>query len=386
MDRLIPALQALFADYQADDTALFDGLCRSLQGLGVPLWRGVMQFPILHPLHLGHSLYWWRDEGVTLLPRPHGFEESAEFLESPYKASLKRDAPLRVRLMDLGDPGFSLLRDLKAKGGTDFINAIIPAHGAITPGVSWATDAPGGFSDADIAFLTALTPFLGPPFALRAERRTVGIMLETYLGAGPGAEVLAGAVQHGDIREIEAVILQTDLRGFTAKSFAWKPPALLKALDAYFEAVVDAVQDHEGDVLKFVGDGVLAVFPIRSERPAAMAAGHAMDAARRAFKRLGEHNRGSASSWGGEPLAMAASIDIGPVIHGNIGGRSRLDFTVIGQAVNRGSRVLDLAKRLGRELVVTAKIDELLEHDLEPLGNHELDGIERPVELFAERR
>ncbi len=246
MERLIPVLNALFNDHRADDSALFEGLCKSLVDLRLPLWRGVMQFPMLHPLYLGHSLYWWRDEGVSMMARPHGFEQSAEFLESPYKASLDQGAPLRVRLMDAHDPGFPLLRDLKAKGGTDFINALIPAHGMITPCVSWTSDAADGFPEEDIALLKALTPFLGPPFSLRAERRTVKIMLETYLGAGPGEEVMAGAVQHGDTREIEAVILQTDLRGFTAKSLAWPPSALLAALDAYFEAVVDAVHAQGG--------------------------------------------------------------------------------------------------------------------------------------------
>jgi len=385
MDRLLPALKALFADHRMDDGALFDGLCRSLVDLGVPLWRGVMQFPMLHPLYLGHSLYWWRDDGVTMVPRPHGFEQSAEFLESPYKASLESDGPLRIRLMDLDDPGFPLLRELKAKGGTDFINAIIPAHGAITPGVSWATDAPDGFSEADIAFLTALTPYLGPPFALRAERRTTGIMLETYLGAGPGAEVMAGAVQHGDSQEIDAVILQTDLRGFTVRSFASPPSALLAALDAYFEAVVDAVQGEGGDVLKFIGDGVLAVFPVDETRPATTAASHALEAARTAFDGLERQNHEHAAKWGGEALAMAAAIDIGPVVYGNIGGRSRLDFTVIGQAVNRSSRVLDQAKRIDRPLLVTDTVADLLFEQFEPLGQHRLEGIDQETFLFATR-
>ncbi|MEM8951690.1 MAG: adenylate/guanylate cyclase domain-containing protein [Pseudomonadota bacterium] len=383
MERLIPALEALFNDHRADDGALFDGLCQSLIGLGLPLWRDVMQFPMLHPLYLGHTLYWWRDQGVSIMPRPHGFEESAEFLESPYKASLDRDGPLRVHLMDLDDPGLPLLRELKAKGGTDFINALIPAHGMITPGVSWTSDAPGGFTENDIALLTSLTSFLGPPFALRAERRTVRIMLETYLGAGPGKEVLGGAVQHGDTRKIEAVILQTDLRGFNAKSLAWPPSDLLAELDAYFEAVVDAVHYRGGDVLKFIGDGVLAVFPVDVEVTAPTAARNAMVAIQRAFADLDESNRKLRARWGGEPLTMAASLDIGSVVYGNIGGRSCLDFTVIGPAVNRGSRILDHAKNVGRPVVVSAAINDLLGDGLQPLGTHQLDGLNEATALFA---
>ncbi len=382
MERLIPALNVLFNDHRADDSALFDGLCRSLVGLGLSIWRGVMQFPMLHPLYLGHSLYWWRGEGVSMMPRPHGFEHSTEFLESPYKASLDRGGPLRVRLKDVGDPGFPLLRDLKARGGTDFINALIPAHGMMTPGVSWTSDAPDGFSKKDIALLTALTSFLGPPFALRAERRTVRIMLETYLGAGPGDEVMAGAVQHGDTREIEAVILQTDLRGFTAKSLAWPPSALLVALDAYFEAVVDAVHDQGGDVLKFIGDGVLAVFPVNRDHTASEAARRAMQAARNALANLDEKNSREAKRWGGEPLAMTASIDIGDVVYGNIGGRSRLDFTIIGPAVNRGSRMLDQAKHLGKSPIASAAINNLLGGNLQLIGEYWLDGLGEPTELF----
>lgn len=383
MERLLPVLDSLFADHTEDDVALLDGLCGTLREMGVPLWRVAMQYPLLHPLYLGHSLYWWRDKGVTLIPRPHGFEQSTEFLESPYKAALDQGAPLRFRLKDEVDPGFDLLRDLKAKGGTDFINGIIPSHGAIAPGVSWSTDAEAGFSDGDIALLSALTPYLGPPFALRAERRTVGIMLETYLGAGPGAEVQAGAVQRGDSRQIEAVILQTDLRGFTSKSFSWNAADLLCALDTYFECVVDAVDGHGGDVLKFIGDGVLAVFPTDGQRSPERAARAAVETAQMAFRTLAEKNLTTASSWGGEVLTMAAAIDIGPVTHGNIGGKSRLDFTVIGNAVNRSSRVLDLAKRLNQPLAITAPVAALIESPSTSLGRHELAGIAEPVEVIA---
>ncbi len=139
-----------------------------------------------------------------------------------------------------------------------------------------------------------------------------------------------------------------------------------------------------GDVLKFIGDGVLAVFPADHNDAAAAAGGRAMEAAKNALANLDQKNGRIAERWGGEPLAMAASIDIGDVIYGNIGGRSRLDFTVIGPAVNRESRILDQAKRLEKSLVVSAAINDLVGGGLEALGAHRLDGLGEPTELFTQ--
>lgn len=380
MPRLLSILTWLFdaSPRAVDEATLFRDLCERLMQEGLPLWRAVMQFPVLHPLYLGHSLVWWRGQDCRFLPRRHGFEQTAEYLSSPYRATVESGTRLHVRLAAAADPGFPLLRELAAKGGTDILFELMPGTGRHTPGVSWASDRAGGFTPADLELLQRLSPFLGPPFELRAQRRTVAALLETYLGHGPGHEVLSGAVQRGDVRSIEAAIVMTDLRRFTSRSLALSPEALLAMLDGYFEDVVDAVTAEGGDVLKFMGDGVLAVIPVAPGRDAGRCLEAALVVVSGALTAVQRRNRGIE-----DPLEIAAGLDFGTVVYGNIGGPSRLDFTVLGPAVNRASRVLACAKQMGEPILAT---DAFLGQDrfaLRAKGNHTLVGITNPVPLYA---
>ena len=237
-------------------------------------------------------------------------------------------------------PELPLVRALAETGITDFMAEIIGAVGTLPPGVTWATRAPGGFADADAALLRALGPHLVPLFGVGAERRKLDAVLRTYLGTAPGREVLGGHIQRGDVRRLDAIVLLTDLRGFTAMTASASEAELLATLDGYFEVVADAVQSHGGEVLKFIGDGVLSVFPVEAGRLAERARG-AVAAAR------------AAQAAGGAPFT--AVLSSGPVAYGNIGARERLDFTVIGAAVNLASRIEAVAKRLGEPLVATAE-------------------------------
>jgi adenylate cyclase len=191
--------------------------------------------------------------------------------------------------------------------------------------------------------LRAVPPLLAAPLEVRAQRLTTGAILDTYLGRGPGREVLHGAIQRGDLRRIDCAVLLTDLRGFTGKTERWPPEILLHALDTYFEAVADAVSTEGGDVIKFVGDGVLAIFPVEAAGNTAAACKAALNAALQARDALKASNDGR-SERGEEPLDFGCGLHIGEVAYGNIGGRDRLDFTVIGAAVNVARRLQELCK------------------------------------------
>ena len=304
------------------DDELFGRLCEALLGVGLPLARSAMQLENLHPVYYGYCLYWELGGPARVVERSRTFGASEEFRQSPYMAS-RTHGSWRWRAGD-GDPELPLVRNLAATGVTDIMAEIIGATGTLPPGITWASRAPGGFSDTDAAFLRTLGPLLVPLFGLGAERRKLDAVLRTYLGAAPGREVLAGQIRRGDVRRLEAVVMLTDLRGFTAMTASASEAELLATLDGYFEVVADAVQSQGGEVLKFIGDGVLSVFPVEAGRLADRA-GAAVAAAR------------AAQTAGGAPFT--AVLSSGPVAYGNIGARERLDFTVIGLAVNLASRI-----------------------------------------------
>ena len=360
--RLLPLLQGLVADANAGaaDAELFGRMCAAVRTAGVPLARAALQMENLHPVYYGYCLHWEVDGPARILERSREFGASEEFRLSPYMAAL-RQGGWRWRAGD-GDPRPAPGAELAASGVTDFMAEIVGATGTLPPGITWATRSPAGFAARDVAFLRALGPLLVPVFGSGAERRKLAAVLRTYLGGAPGREVLAGQIRRGDVRRLDAVVLLTDLRGFTALTASARETELLATLDRYFEAVADTVHAAGGEVLKFIGDGVLSVFPL--EQAAA-----AVAAAR------------SALAQAGPPFTTV--LTAGPVAYGNIGARERLDFTVIGSAVNLASRIEAVAKRLDERLVATAQVAAAAGTPGRSLGRHELRGLEAAVELLA---
>jgi adenylate cyclase len=208
-----------------------------------------------------------------------------------------------------------------------------------------------------------------------------------YLGAAAGDQVLEGSIERGAGTSIEAVILVTDVRGFTDMTDRLAAEDVLTVLNAYFERVAGAVLAAGGEVLKFIGDGLLAVFPVEQNTIRQGAAEKAFSAATQALKAVGELNasppKALAAITGWQPLRIGMALHLGEVFFGNVGTAERLDFTVIGRAVNEAARVEALTKDLGRPLLITSHVAELLARELTPLGEFELRGLRRPVALFA---
>jgi adenylate cyclase len=207
-------------------------------------------------------------------------------------------------------------------------------------------------------------------------RRSSASLLRTFLGDGPADAVLAGAIKRGDRRHIEAAILFCDLRGFTGMSERLDEADLFAALDRSFEAGGRGGRGGGGDVLKFLGDGVLAIFPVEAIRTDACLA--ALEAVAAARKRLA-----GAAAADGTPLAFIATLHVGQVVYGNIGSPDRLDFTVLGPAVNLVSRLEGLAKDAGRPLLCSAAFAAALDAPLASLGRFALKGVTEPEEVFA---
>jgi len=240
-----------------------------------------------------------------------------------------------------------------------------------------ASDAPGGFADAHMEILHALRNALAARMEIQYLRYLNRVLMDTYVGATAGRKVLAGAIKRGSSETIRAVIWFCDLKGFTALSEDLAAPQLLDTLNRYFEAVTTAIEAHDGEVLKFIGDAVLAIFQPGAgrDRDAAI---RALAAAQQALRALREANReaGSAAECG-------IALHFGDVLYGNVGGRRRLDFTVIGPAVNLASRLESLTRKLARPVVVSASFAAVHGGAFAELGAHSFKGIARAEMVFA---
>ncbi|MES2640425.1 MAG: adenylate/guanylate cyclase domain-containing protein [Myxococcota bacterium] len=366
---------------------LFGGLMEQLQAQGLPLVRSGLHVSILHPQLLAVSVQWWRGREVTLVERPRyvGWELGG-YQDSPLAVVAETRTPLRRRLVGPeAARDFPILLELSASGGTDYyvMPLLFGDHhsGAI---ISWCTDRPEGFSDAQILGLNDLGHLLAVLCELRVQQGLASTILDTYIGRTAGQRVLAGTIVRGSGEKLDAVVWNCDLRGFTARAEAGPPEAVIALLNAYFERMAGAVQSHGGEVLKFIGDGMLAIFPIVAGATPEDACRRAIQAARRACEAMASLDR-EVQAEGGAPVRYGIALHVGAVIYGNIGAPDRLDFTVIGPAVNQASRVEGLCQSLGRLVLTTTAVAQHVPDEVEPLGPYQLRGIEEPQDLWGLR-
>lgn len=381
----------LLADAMAEDDllALFESLCWRFVAAGFPFDRASLHVGTLHPQAIGFAWNWDRADGLTDELRVDAATlQSDAYKRNPLARVIERGEEFRA---DLRDPEtlarYPLMAELASQGMTDYVLMPLRAGGAYHNAASGATKQAGGFTAAQMDRVRALFSL----FALHAERhivlRIAGNVLDTYLGAAAGGRVLKGAITRGAGEPIRAVIWSSDLRGFTDLSERLGGPAMIALLNAYFERLAGAVIAHDGEILKFIGDGLLAVFPysaFASEQHAAEAALAAAEAAQAALARLNEDAPPElAGIEGWRPLRTGIALHEGEVFFGNVGAPERLDFTVIGGAVNAASRVETLTKTLGRPILITEAVARLLSRPLERMGAHTLRGVAAPIEVFS---
>ena len=270
---------------------LFDELCWRLLGDDVPLWRAAYHVGVLHPQIRGIGLRWLRDRKVVEDYRIlHGSEETDEYRLSPIRATIERGIPFRRRL-DRPVPEYPLLDRIRKAGGTDYFALALNRTFRRFPTVTWATDRPDGFRDADIAKLEDINPALAAIAETRAERRIGTSLLDTYLGPQAGRRILAGQILRAQGERMRAVIMMTDMRDFTGLSDRLPGDAVIELLDDYFDAIVSPIQENKGEILKFMGDGVLAIFLTEDDEDFAPSSLRALAAATQGLERLAAINK-----------------------------------------------------------------------------------------------
>ena len=361
---------------------LIDELCWRLLGNGVPLWRATLYAGTLHPLIRGVGARWFRDLNVVEDFRIlHGSAETDEYLRSPIRATIERGTPFRRRLVS-EVPEYPLLEKLRRAGATDYFALALNHTFRGFPVATWSTDRPGGFSDGDIKALEEINPALAAIIETRVVRRTSANLLDTYLGPQAGRRILAGQIRRAEGERLRAVIMITDLRGFTALSDQLPGDEVIELLDDYFDALGTPIEKHKGEVLKFIGDGMLAIFPAADDDDFSQSSVRALEAATEGLERLDAVNRARRAS-GRDELRTGIGLHLGEVIYGNVGSAERLDFTVIGPAVNLASRIEDLTKRLSRPMLFSSAFARVCPRSLVSLGLHPVRGLLDPEEVFG---
>jgi adenylate cyclase len=360
----------------------FDELCWRLLGEGVSLWRATLNAGTLHPLIRGIGARWLRDlnviEDFRIL---HGSEATDEYLHSPIRATIERGTPFRRRL-DAEIPEYPLLEKLRKAGATEYFALALNRTFKTYPVVTWATDRPRGFSDADITALEDINPALAAIVETRVVRRISANLLDTYFGPEAGRRILAGQIRRAEGERLRAVVMMTDMRGFTALSDRLPGDEVITLLDDYFDALATPIQERNGEVLKFMGDGMLAIFPAADDDDFSASSVRALEAATEGLERLDAVNNARRST-GRSELRTGIGLHLGEVIYGNVGTVGRLDFTVIGPAVNLASRLEELTKRLLRPMLFSADFARVCPRPLVSLGFQPVRGLIFPEEVFG---
>jgi len=361
-----------------------DEMCRRIVAAEVPLWRAFCSVGTLHPQIVASAYIWRRDTpGAIRMTATHSFEKDPEFATSPSAEVQRAGRMIRRRLHSSECPlDYPVLKQFKDDGGTDYAAMPMICSSGQINSITWLTDRAGGFSDIEIGGLASVAEALAIIVELQATRRIARHLMDTYVGHRTGERVLSGAITRGSGEAIRAVVWLCDLRGFTAMTDSLPRDRVIGLLYDYFETMVDVVAAEGGEPLKFMGDGMLAIFELgASENPAERCAA-ALRAARAASEKTAARNAERRSAREPE-IHFGLALHLGEVSYGNIGAPTRLDFTVIGPAVNQAARLEKLGHELGRPVVTSASFAAASPEPLDSIGRHSLRGVSEPQEVFA---
>lgn len=361
-----------------------------LRGAGYPVARSTVIIPTLHPQIFATVLV-WRDDtpGVRVIFEPHDILQQPKFADSPFAPIIRGAGGVRRRLEDPAVTlDFPVVRDLKQEGATDYVAMPFRFSDGQINVVSMTSFAGGGFSTAHLGQIYEVLPTLGRMFEVHAQRRTATALLETYLGQRTGRRVLDGLVRQGDGEHIHAVIWFCDFRDSTPLAASMGRKAYLRHLNRFFYCMAGAVLESGGEVLRYIGDAVLAIFPIaqsagearRTATGAPQACERAISAAQLAARRV---NTTNAERPELPPMRFGIGLHLGTVTYGNIGIPQRLEFTVIGSAANEAARIESMTKELRQPVLTSASFAEHYPGKLISVGRHPLKGLEGARELFT---
>ena len=369
---------------QPDVGSLLCAVIDHLRAAGIRISRCWAASVVLHPQAAASSWVWSDDAcGMTVTQVDRQRLAFMRAIPSPLQLLVAGMARYRFRHDPTVSCEFGLVRDLFAAGHTDYFALPVHFAGQVGGMVAWTTKAEGGFSASELALLQSAHPILQLAIDTHVQANIGATLLRTYLGTDAGDRVRAGQVQRGDGQTVPAALWMSDLRGFTALSERLERDAVLSLINDAFDELVAAVHGAGGQVLKFIGDGMLATFSAEGDETARRAAcAAALKAARVAHERVDVLNL-KRTAEGLEPVRFGLGLHVGDVLYGNIGGQDRLDFTVIGPAVNRVARIEGLCSQLGRGILVSAEFAALCGEPMVALGRFPLKGVAAAEEVFG---
>jgi len=346
---------------------------------GHAIFRASMWLPTRHPELWGTQLIWSEQTGCEQFRRDHIITQTSTYMNTPGEHMHKERVPLRWKLWQGEGTEMPLLQEVQSQGGTDYL--IVPFHTdhqSEQPWITFATQQAHGFSDAQVEqIIQACKPLSWKARVAMAELATRSL-LDVYIGRNAAQRVMQGEFKRGSGETIDALIWFCDMRGFTTLGDQCEPEQLVALLDQYFEVMATPIERAGGEVLKFIGDAILAIFPL-IDSPEEVC-DRAVGAADQALKNLAQWSQGNSGSI--PPIQAGVALHLGKVLYGNIGGSSRLDFTVIGAAVNEASRVEAMCKTLS-PLLLTQNVAQHISRPLVPLKLHSLRGVKHKIELFT---
>ncbi|MBO9410859.1 MULTISPECIES: adenylate/guanylate cyclase domain-containing protein [unclassified Ruegeria] len=380
----------------ADKEELLDGYCTRLVELGVPLMRFHAAQSALHPVYGGTGYSWYQGRGGDYQKFKYSEDVSEDWQNSPLFAILNDDIDfVHERIVDQNEPSkYPLINELREVGATDYyatsVAFDVPTHNMppdakkAVDGVllSWTSNAPEGFRDSDLELIHTALPHLGLALKSASNARVSKDLMRVYLGRDAGRRVLSGEIRRGSLQQIDAVIWNFDLEGFTSLSEELPGNEIIDMLNDYLAVAVGVVHDNDGNILKFMGDGLMAMFDVGDIDADARAA---LKAVPMLQSRIEELN--AAREADGLPVAnYTLALHSGEILYGNIGSESRLDFTVIGPAVNQTARIAGMHRSLGQRILISddvARAAQPCGKELISVGRYMLRGVPEPKELFT---
>jgi adenylate cyclase len=378
-------VQWLYAEavgYQ-DSLKLIEDLAQRLRAGGIVVDRVTTAISLLHPNVRAESAIWTSDGERELRRFPGGEELDARYTNSPLKAVHDAEKSVRLRIgLERQDGEFGIIDDLRQAGFTDYIALPMRFSDGSIKIMTFATKAPSGFSSGHIGVFESIMGPLATVCELYTLQRTAATLLDTYVGARAGNKVLNGTVGRGDGEWISAVVSFADLRGFTRISNTLPADKIVQFLNKYFGAMTSAVEAHGGEVLKFIGDEVMAIFPYENEEGARDAAMRALMAAKETIRSIQEINEAKVCNLTPD-MSVGIALHAGDVFYGNVGSETRLDFTVIGPVVNLAARIAELAKDLDVEVLVSDAIADIMGCRSGLFGQYQVKGFDDPVNVYS---
>ncbi|MBO1903587.1 adenylate/guanylate cyclase domain-containing protein [Microvirga sp. 3-52] len=366
------------AGQMEDSNEVLSSFLDRLIELGVPVDRAVSAIEALHTEYAGIGRFWTREEGTVVRYLPHGDRREAIYQTSPFAHVSRTREWLILDLANTPDDLFPIVPELKEAGYRHYVTIPIRFTNGAENAISFATRSPKGFGTRDLTILRMVIPSFALVTELRATSNRLDEVLRIYVGDDPHKAILSGAIQRGQVTRIRSAILFADMRDYTHISSTLSPESAVELLNNYFDCLVPPIEDEGGEVLKYLGDGLLAIMRDKGDDTGG-AAQSALTAATKALRRIE-----AANNEGRFPVTINVGFALhhGDAAYGNVGSGQRLDFTVIGRDVNLASRIAELNKRLGEPLLMSKSFVEHLWGNPTPLGAHDVEGFAEAIEVY----